>query len=302
MTDNNPLVSIIVFTYNSSAFVLETLESAKIQTYRNIELIVSDDGSKDNTIEVCENWLEENKDRFADTRIISVTENTGVSSNCIRATKSFSGEWVKMIAGDDILAPNCIETLTEICIKNDYKVLFSDLKCFTNDKQYDYPHFKEVREHFFSLAVEQKYQYFLLHPFFLNVPSIFLHRTVFSMPNLFNEKYWLLEDQPMIYNILKNKIDIHFSKVQVVFYRMHENSIVGNMSPNFRKNLFECYKEYRKPFIKNSFKGIVQKTMLELHYYINIHYNKYTFLHRSVRKILDILMKITKNYIKPVKL
>ncbi len=59
--DLNPLVSIIVITYNSSKYVLETLESAKAQTYQNIELIVSDDGSTDNTIEICKIWIEKTR-------------------------------------------------------------------------------------------------------------------------------------------------------------------------------------------------------------------------------------------------
>lgn len=49
----NPLFSIIVITYNSSVFVLETLESAKNQAYQNIELIISDDGSTDETVAIC---------------------------------------------------------------------------------------------------------------------------------------------------------------------------------------------------------------------------------------------------------
>ena len=64
MQEGNPLVSIIVITYNSSKYVLETLESAKAQTYQNIELIVTDDCSNDNTVEICRKWIEENKERF----------------------------------------------------------------------------------------------------------------------------------------------------------------------------------------------------------------------------------------------
>jgi alpha-1,3-rhamnosyltransferase len=67
-----PLVSIVVITYNSSDYVLETLESAKDQTYKNIELIISDDCSTDNTVEICKNWLEENKERFKHTELITV--------------------------------------------------------------------------------------------------------------------------------------------------------------------------------------------------------------------------------------
>ena len=48
--DDNPLVSVVVITYKSANTILETLESFKQQTYKNIELIVSDDCSPDNTV------------------------------------------------------------------------------------------------------------------------------------------------------------------------------------------------------------------------------------------------------------
>ena len=103
----NPLVSIIVITYNSSKYVLETLESAKAQTYQNIELIVSDDCSTDNTVEICHNWIEQNKERFVRTELITVEKNTGIAPNCNRGVKAAKGEWVKLIAGDDVLHQNC---------------------------------------------------------------------------------------------------------------------------------------------------------------------------------------------------
>src|SRR4051794_20989340 len=99
----DPFVSIIVFTYNSSNYVVETLESAKAQTYRNIELIVSDDGSTDETIPLCLDWLTKNKQEFLRAEIITVEKNTGIPANCNRGVKAAAGEWVKLIAGDDIL-------------------------------------------------------------------------------------------------------------------------------------------------------------------------------------------------------
>jgi len=55
----NPLVSIIVLTHNSTKYVIETLNSAKSQTYEDIELIVTDDFSTDNTVEICRQWMHE---------------------------------------------------------------------------------------------------------------------------------------------------------------------------------------------------------------------------------------------------
>src|SRR5690606_22852216 len=96
----NPLVSIIVITYNSSKYVLETLESARAQTYQNIELIISDDGSKDATVQICRDWLKENSDRFVHSQLLTVEHNTGIPANCNRGVKASKGEWIKLIAGD----------------------------------------------------------------------------------------------------------------------------------------------------------------------------------------------------------
>src|SRR5438309_3687253 len=95
-----PLVSVIVLTYNSAITVLETLESIKQQTFRNIELIITDDCSKDNTVEICSNWLNSNKGIFVRVIILEVDKNTGTSANCNRGLKASTGQWIKFIAGD----------------------------------------------------------------------------------------------------------------------------------------------------------------------------------------------------------
>lgn len=64
MDTSNPLVSIIVITYNSSKYIVETLESAKNQTYTNIELIISDDNSKDDSVFSYENCIKQKSLRF----------------------------------------------------------------------------------------------------------------------------------------------------------------------------------------------------------------------------------------------
>ena len=80
-----PLVSIIVITYNSSKYVLETLESAKAQTYQNIELIVSDDCSTDNTVEICQNGSKTKNDLFV-MKLITVEKHRH-PANCTVESK-----------------------------------------------------------------------------------------------------------------------------------------------------------------------------------------------------------------------
>ena len=80
----NPLVSLGITTYNSANTIVETLQSAYQQTYDNIELVISDDYSTDDTVSICKKWLKENGHRFVNTRIVTAPVNTGTSSNCNR--------------------------------------------------------------------------------------------------------------------------------------------------------------------------------------------------------------------------
>jgi glycosyltransferase involved in cell wall biosynthesis len=128
---NNPLVSIIVVTYNSSKYVLETLESAKAQTYQNIELIISDDASQDDTVQICKNWLLQNRERFVRTDLITVINNTGISANCNRGVNFSKGEWIKLIAGDDILMEKCISlNIYQVSQNKNIKIIFSNCQLF----------------------------------------------------------------------------------------------------------------------------------------------------------------------------
>jgi glycosyltransferase involved in cell wall biosynthesis len=131
----NPLVSIIVITYNSSRFVLETLESAKNQTYQNIELIVTDDNSSDDTVYVCRKWIDENKTRFVRAELITAISNTGIPANINRGLKRVNGTWIKCIAGDDLLAKDCLTGLINYILtqQEDIRILSSNIVSFSGN-------------------------------------------------------------------------------------------------------------------------------------------------------------------------
>ena len=111
-SNNNPLVSVIIPAYNHGQFVQETILSIVAQTYKNIELIVIDDGSKDDTW----NKINELKDicekRFA--RIhFKTKENEGTCKTLNRLISLTNGEFVYFIASDDMAKPQAIEKLLE---------------------------------------------------------------------------------------------------------------------------------------------------------------------------------------------
>ena len=108
----NRTVSICIPTFNNEKYISETIDSALNQTYQNFEIIVSDDASKDRTIEIAR--------KFHDPRIkIFVNRtNTGITANWNRAVNLASGDYIKLVCGDDILYPTCIEKQTEI-LNND---------------------------------------------------------------------------------------------------------------------------------------------------------------------------------------
>ena len=58
------LISVVVFSYNSSSTIIETLDSIYAQTYKNIELIISDDGSSDDTVKKTQRWSKSKCNRF----------------------------------------------------------------------------------------------------------------------------------------------------------------------------------------------------------------------------------------------
>ncbi len=100
----NPLVSILVATYNAEKFIGEALESCIAQTYSPIEIIVVNDGSKDNSEKIALEYAAK------DTRIqVFSQSNSGVIITRNRSINIAKGEWAIILDGDDVLHPTAIE-------------------------------------------------------------------------------------------------------------------------------------------------------------------------------------------------
>lgn len=103
----NPLVSICIPTYNGQKFLEACLDSVVNQTYKNIEIIIVDDRSKDNTIEIIERYTAK------DSRIkLYCNEiNLGLVGNWNKCLEFATGEWIKFLFQDDFFTSDCIEIM-----------------------------------------------------------------------------------------------------------------------------------------------------------------------------------------------
>ncbi|MFP3591674.1 glycosyltransferase family 2 protein [Chryseobacterium sp. SIMBA_038] len=123
--EKKDLVSIIVCSYNQGKYIEECLDSIKSQTYPNIQLIVADDASPDNSVDVFKNWLTENN-------YPAIThfhqKNTGLATVLNECIELVEGKYVKIIAADDFLHPESIEKcVTKLeDLGDEYGMAFTD--------------------------------------------------------------------------------------------------------------------------------------------------------------------------------
>ena len=226
-----PLVSVFVCTYNSSKTILETLESIKMQTYQNIELIVSDDDSKDETVSICKNWVFENKNRFNRTQVITHYPNTGTSGNANRAVSACKGEWVKGVAGDDNLLPNCIVDFVNYINSNpNAKIVFSRVVGFGNLEAAKHWPFLNVKRFFDNLTPLQ-FRIVLTAQNFLPAASVYLKKEVWEKLGGYDESIPLLEDWPFWVKTLANGYKFDFLDKETVAYRFSDTSISQGIAP-----------------------------------------------------------------------
>ena len=269
-----PLVSVTVITYNSSKTVLETLDSIKAQTYQDLELIVSDDCSTDNSVEVCRKWIGQNKDRFVRTALITVEKNTGVAGNLNRADDACQGEWIKGIAGDDILMPNCIQDCVDYITEHpDTIYLFGKQEAFGASKErckeidavFDYT--------FFNLTQEQQLHRLIFDGNCVPATTNFYHRDRARTAGVKNdERIPFLEDWPKWINLLRAGVKLHFVDKMLVEYRVGGVSTMPRLNPNmYRSSRLFCflyqYPEWLKADSEKAVERVVRDEM-EIYQYL----------------------------------
>lgn len=123
-----PLVTIAIPFFNPGSYIIDTLESVYNQNYFNIELILYNDGSTDESYDLVLEWTEHKKNRFSRLELINEQENRGVGYACVVLLGKSYGCYFQMLGADDLLYPEKIYAQVQILNNNsDYAMIYGNM-------------------------------------------------------------------------------------------------------------------------------------------------------------------------------
>lgn len=222
----NPLVSIIIPIYKVEAYIDKCVLSVVNQTYRNIEIILVDDGSPDECPRMCDEWAK------IDSRIKVVhQENRGLSGARNTGIRDAKGEWLYFLDSDDWVIPECIELMME-CVNNHPDVELVQGGVLSNDDGFaewlsienkqNIPDYSNNRDWINLMLLKQKI-------LVVTVWNKLIRRDVVLDNDLFFEEGALNEDEMWSFLLSKFIKVVAICKRNTYYYYIREGSIIKNM-------------------------------------------------------------------------
>lgn len=248
MGDVVALVSVAMATYNGEKYLLEQLESIVSQTYENIELIIVDDCSSDNTREMLRSFNEKHKDKV---RVYYNRSNLGLVKNFEKALGYCSGDFIALCDQDDIWELNKIKRLVDEI--GEYSLIYSDLSLIgsngdvlsrsrTSDKRINNHSDISLRE-------------LILTNYVIGCSVLFKREildSVLPIPSdAFLHDWWIA--------IIASKSNgIKYLHEQLTAYRQHSQNMYGEQDKSFYKKIIQLltHSAYKSHIFKSKLLGL----------------------------------------------
>ena len=232
MNNFMPKVTIVIPVYNGTNYMKDAIDSALNQTYKNIEVIVVNDGSTDETEKIALSYG--NKIRYYS------KENGGVSSALNVGIQHMSGQYFQYLPHDDVLMPTKIEKqigaigqsgdVHSICWTG-WRKLLKNGKIIEPDRILEFEDGEKRQIDVYPLLLN-----------ILNTVTVLLHKDYFDKIGVFNLSLTTSQDYDMWYRAFKNQKTIYIPE-DLVHYRWHETQ--GTQAdPEFVNNCIRLSREY----------------------------------------------------------
>ena len=232
---NQPLVSVICACYNQSRYVIESLESVKNQTYKNLEIIIWDDASKDDSVKIIEEWISDHSD--LNIQFIKNRENRGICKSLNTAQNQSTGKYIQLLALDDILYPDKITRHVEILEKSaENEVLVFSEADLMDDLSKKYQNkFLAFHKNYLSLKSGNFYDDLMAANFIPGMSILFKSESLKKIGPW--DENLLYEDYDMLLRLSK-KYEFIFDEKTTVAYRLHDQNTHKVLSSKMYKSQY----------------------------------------------------------------
>lgn len=223
-------VSVIIPVYNSSRFLRKCIESVLGQTYKNLEILLINDGSTDNSLDIIQEY--ESKDG----RVRSCTiPNSGVSVARNTGIKLAKSEYVVFVDSDDVISPLLIEKLIA-CQNNDFVMCGYEVQDLRQERQLSFhcPEFEGSITNFCNSMIDYLIPPYLLGPCFKLFKKSLVDRYHVSFPLEIS----FGEDAEFVLSYLEHVKTVKCLSFIGYTYRQYSSS---TLSKRFRKDKMDIY-------------------------------------------------------------
>jgi len=220
MNLKSPLVSVVTPAFNAQATISATIDSVLNQTYSNLELIIVDDGSTDETKKIV---LHKNDNRI--NYIYQVNQERAIARN--NGISYSRGDYIAFLDSDDLWLPEKLEKQIRLFEKNqEISLVYSDLYFFDDITGNDIILFSKIEKLYRGKI---KIKQLLLHNF-IQSPTPVIKRQVFHEVGLFNPNMVPVEDWEMWIKIA-SLFPIDYVDEPLARYRLHQNALFWFNTP-----------------------------------------------------------------------
>lgn len=257
---NDPLISLIIPCYNAERTVSKCLDSVTNQIYKNLEIIIINDGSTDGTLEIIKQFQKE------DSRLIVIDQtNSGVSKARNLGIQKAGGEYICFVDSDDWVEKDYCSVLYKTLVENEADISIVDV-IYENEK--GHPTFKQDFDNSIHNYHSQKALELLLEDRIIKsypCSKLFKKETFDNV--VFPRNLEAFEDYYVMFRIFNNSTKIVKINQPLYHYIQFENSLSHNLTPkrayHFFLALMEAFRFLETQNIEPNHRNFIMRNILK---------------------------------------
>lgn len=241
------LVSIIIPIYNVEAFIIKCLESVYRQTYKNIEVILVDDCSPDQSVKIVEDY-QKKIDTYFPTSIIRHRENKGLSISRNTGTEHSTGDYIYYLDSDDWISDDCIELLVNSALEYNSDVVIGGTICYLEKEKVEKEVFRLRNKQKKLLTQVEVFDAFIQCQWPVIAPNKLYKNSFLKENKLKFEPNLLAEDELWAFLWAQAAERVSFVNKNTYYYFLRANSIISSKKKKNFEDMFFILNKFSEQF------------------------------------------------------